>query len=76
MDRWGRIEKDLYNIAADRYKEDIPEVAFLVSLIVCAAEDKMLWYFDSPIYEKHCQLVRLNHRYVLNLFKLMWGKDA
>lgn len=76
MDKWGKLEKDLYNIAADRYREDIPEVEFIVSLIVCAAENKMYWYFNDSIYKKHCRLVRLDSRSILKLFELMWGDNA
>lgn len=69
---WSFIEKQLYEISATRFKEDIPEVAFLISCMVCAAEEKIEHYFLSKNFDVHCKLTRLDRNYVYEIFRRMW----
>lgn len=70
---WKKIEKDLVEIAADRYSVDMPELSLPAAIIVQAGKDRDSSYFKGSTFFYHAQLLKINPIFIAILVKRAWN---
>ncbi len=72
---WHEIEENMYNMSSDKYRADLPELRLFSAVIVQAAKDKDIDYFDSDEFERHAVLLRLSAAFLKRTIKKAWNVE-
>ncbi len=70
---WRELENEIYNLAADRYHADLPELRLFSAVIVDAAKSRDYEYFESKDFAIHSLLLRLSAPFLYNSVKKGWN---
>ncbi len=66
--------KRLCNFSYYLYQEELPEIDLLVAVIVSAAKDRDVNYFNSVDFIYHCWLLGLNYITVRSIIIQIWER--
>ena len=70
---WGEIESTFYEMASDKYNEDLPELRLFCAMIVEAGKEDDIEYFYSDEFETHSRLLRLSSAFIFRIIKKAWN---
>lgn len=69
---WEYIQKQIVEISADKYFEELPEINFIAAIVVSAGRDHDKDYLTSDDFLYHCSLLRLKSDYIKAIIEKAW----
>lgn len=69
---YGEHIPGLIEIAQDRYAEDVLEIRLIIGIIIRAAEDYDLEFFESWQFKAYCKSIRCCPVQTKSIIETMW----
>lgn len=66
---WHELEANIYELASDRYNEDLPELKLFAAVVIQAAKEGDSFYFKSDEFTLHSRLLRLSESFLRKTVK-------